>query len=336
MAANRFDQLLDEWSPQLRQAFLNGIYGLRDGAQLEQITRMLERGDIEGALRAVGISEVRFRELDRAMAEAYEAAGNNTANRIPVSVNENGFRTVFLFDVRNVRAEAWLSSYSSEMVREIIDDQRTTIRNFLRAGMEAGANPRTTALDLVGRINPSTGRREGGTIGLTSSQEEWVRRYANELRTNDANALTRTLRDKRFDPSVRKAIETGQPIAADTQAKMVRAYRNRALLYRAEGIGLSETHTAMHEAQEESLRQAIEQGIIKAEDVTGAWRTARDERVRETHEDMDGQVRPFGVPFDSPSGATLRYPGDQRAPANERIRCRCWREVKVDFLRGVK
>lgn len=315
---------------------MNAVYGMRDNAQVDQIARMLERGDVEGALRAVGIDAVQFRALDRALADAYEAAGNQTGNRIPASVSDTGFRTVFLFDVRNVRAEAWLQNYSSELVREIIDDQRTMIRNFLRAGMEAGQNPRTTALELVGRINRETGRREGGTIGLTSSQEEWVRGYARELRTNDPNSLTRALRDRRFDPTIRKAIESGTPLTDAQINTMVRAYRNRALRYRAETIARTESLRSLHAGQDEALRQAIEQGVIDAKAVTTIWRSARDERVRDTHEQMDGQERAYGEDFLSPSGATLAYPGDPDAPASEVINCRCYREVKVDFLRGIR
>jgi hypothetical protein len=62
-------------------------------------------------------------------------------------------------------------------ITEIVADQKTAVRNFLEAGLAEGANPRTTALDLVGRISGASGKREGGVIGLTSSQEGWVRNY---------------------------------------------------------------------------------------------------------------------------------------------------------------
>lgn len=333
---NSLEGLILEWSPRLRQAFMQAIYGVRDGAQIEQIARMLERGDVEGALRAVGIDEAQFRQLDRQLADAYEAAGNYTGNRFPAATTSSGLRTVFHFNVRNPRAEDWLRNYSAGLVREIMDDQRTTIRNFLRAGMETGTNPRTVALDLVGRLNKTTGNREGGVIGLTSSQEEWVRRYAEELRSNDPNALTRALRDKRFDPSVKRAIETGQPIGIETQGKMVRAYKNRALRFRAEAIARTESLRALHAGQDEALKQAIERGVVRESDLKLTWHTARDNRVRDSHQTMDGQSQNWGDTFMSGAGNELRYPGDPDAPIGEVINCRCWLEPKIDFLAEIE
>src|SRR6185369_9054534 len=97
-----------------------------------------------------------------------------------------------------------------------------------------GANPRTTALDLVGKIG-ATGNREGGVIGLTSSQEEWVRNYRAELLSdNPEAALERALRDKRFDRAIMNAANSGEPIPRDLVDKMVNSYKTRALRYRAE------------------------------------------------------------------------------------------------------
>src|SRR5205814_64369 len=98
----------------------------------------------------------------------------------------------------------------------------------LSAGLQAGANPRTTALDLVGRIASSTGQREGGIIGLTSSQEEWVRAYRSDLESdNPALALSRALRDKRFDRTVLKAAKNNEPLPSALVDKMVTSYKNR-------------------------------------------------------------------------------------------------------------
>lgn len=331
MAASIAD-LIETWAPRLQRAFLAAIADIADRAQVGVIARMIERGDIDGALAAVGIDPVAFRVLDATTAQAFEAGGNHTVARMPALRRLDGHRLTIRFDVRNPSAEEWLRDHSSRKVTEIVDDQRQMIRTALTAGMVAGRNPRDVTLDLVGRIDPATGKRQGGTIGLTTSQEEWVRRYADELARLDPNALTRQLRDKRFDGTVRKAIEAGKPLTADQIAKMVAAYKNRALRYRAETIGRTEAMASLHQSQEEATQQAISAGQINPVQVVEIWRTTIDGRERDTHRQMNGQTVRRGQPFISPSGARLRYPGDPRAPASEVINCRCWCEVRVDFL----
>lgn len=334
--ANSWEGLLDAWDPILRRAFLESVYNMRNRAQIDQIARMLDRGDVEGAIRAVGLDPVSFRPLDKAIGEAFEAGGKATANLVPVTRDPAGFRTIFEFGIRNPVAEAWLTNHSATLVREIIDDQRGMIRTALTEGLARGVNPRTSALDLVGRISAATGRREGGTLGLTRSQEEWVRRYADELASDKPGAaLQRNLRDKRFDGAVRRAAKAGEPVPAELREKMVRAYRNRALRHRAEALARTEVMAALHSAQEEAMRQALERGAISESALTYAWRTARDKRVRDSHRTMEGQRKRHGELFTTGSGARLRFPGDPEGEAAEIINCRCWREPNVDFLAGV-
>ncbi len=335
MAANRFDQLIEKWWPTLKDVFLGIVQAMRRRAQVRLIAEMLDRGDVEGAVRAVHLDEATFRDLERAIEQAYEEGGRYTAEKLPALQQPDGYRLDVVFDVRNPRAEAWLKDHSSTLVKEIVADQQQMIREALRAGMEAGQNPRTVALDLVGRIDPVTGNREGGKIGLTSSQEAWVRDYRAELETLDVNALERALRDKRFDRTVAKAIREGKPIPAATVKKMVTAYTNRALRYRAETIARTEALTSLHAAQIEATRQAIDAGQINEGAVTKKWRNSADNRVRDTHRALGGQTVAFEAKFVSPSGAQLLYPGDPSAPARERVACRCWMEVEVDFLAGI-
>jgi hypothetical protein len=182
------------------------------------------------------------------------------------------------------------------MIREIVDDQRNMAREFLRAGLEKGANPRTTALDLVGRV--VSGKREGGIIGLTQSQEQWVRNYMDELDNDPAASLSRVLRDKRFDRTVLRSVKDGKPLDEALKAKMATSYKNRALKMRADTIARSETITALHQAQSDALDQAVQAGL-KSDTITMIWRSAHDARVRDAHRALDGQKIKRGGVFQS-------------------------------------
>lgn len=337
MAVNSFEQLIQGWSPRLRKAFLDAVYQLRNAAQLENIARRLIANDIEGAVSAAGLNPVAFRQLDVQTSLAFESSGNITAKLIPIVADGvTGVRQVFRFDMANPDARNWLHEHSSQFVTQILDDQRNMIREFLAQAITDGVNPRSTALKLVGIINKATGKREGGIIGLTTSQMQWVRNYEAELRAGSLGALTRQLRDRRFDPSVRAAAASGEPISDSTITAMVKAYSNRALQMRGEAIARTETVLALHQAQNQAMQQAIDSGIIQAQAVSFSWHTAHDERVRDSHESMDGQRRRLGDPFVDGDGNLLEYPGDPSAPAETTINCRCWREPDVDFLAGIE
>lgn len=334
--ANRIDRLIDAWDPILRKAFQDSIFALRDQAQVSLIATMLERGDTEGALRAVNLDPVAFRAFDKSLLNAFEAGGNFTSVALPIVQLSDGFKVKFQFNIRNPAAERWLSEHSSTLITEILDDQRNMIRGFLQAGMAAGDNPKTTALDLVGRVGAS-GRREGGVIGLTSSQEQWLRNYSDALKSdNPRPALDYKLRDARFDRAIINATESGDAIPAGLLDKMETAYTNRALRYRAETISRSEAMASLHEAQQQAMEQAVESGAISRTDVTFIWHATQDDRTRDAHAEMDGQEVGMGQMFIDGDGNQLEFPGDPNAPPETTINCRCWREPNVDFLSGIE
>lgn len=52
------------------------------------------------------------------------------------------------------------------------------------------------------------------------------------------------------------------------------------------------------------------------------WVTRHDPRVRETHDEVDGQIRLLDEPF-TVAGVQMRHPGDPTAPAGLVVNCRC-------------
>jgi uncharacterized protein YukE len=308
--AKRLDKLIDKWEPELKKAFQSAVAALRSNAQVGAIVSMIEKNDVEGALRAVSLDPAALRVFDRRLVDAFESGGNTLANAFPNLRAPDGLRMTFQFNIRNPAAERWLAQHSSSLITEILEDQRTMIRNELQAAMLRGENPRTAALRLVGRIGAS-GSREGGLIGLTSSQAEWARNYAAELASDSPlQALSRKLRDARFDATVRRYAEAGEAIPGELRDKMVSAYTNRALRYRAEAIARTEAMAALHEAQQQTMAQAVESGVIAPEAVTYIWRATKDARTRDSHAEMDGQEQPMGEMFITGDGNELAFPGD--------------------------
>lgn len=335
MPKQSFTDLTEEQAQRIRQAFLDAIYAARNRAQVNAIAEALARGDIEAVIRALALDPVVFRGLEQAIEQAFEVGGNWQIDRLLPRTTATGARVDILFNVRNFAAENWLRNHSSTLVREIVEDQRVAARNFLTAGMEAGNNPKTTALDLVGRLNRATGQREGGVLGLTSSQEAWIRNYEAELRdpARLSEALTRALRDKRFDKSILKAIREGNGLDDAMIRKMLISYRNKALKLRGDTIGRTESLASMHQASYEAMRQAIDAGQVDRDLVTAKWKTAKDIRVRDTHRALDGKEVPFGEAFVTPRGNRLRWPGDPAGGASEVVNCRCTVAWRIDYFR---
>lgn len=339
MPTNRdpFDVLTEAWEPRIRQAFIDAVRRITDRASITLLEDRLRKGDVEGAVRALGLDPSDFYGLRDAVVSAYGEGGKAFAETVPAGRDPGGALLRIVFDIRNPRAERWIADKSSTLVREIVDRQKEMVRANLLAGVSAGKNPRTTALDLVGRISPGSKQRTGGVLGLTSGQEEWQRRYEAELASGDPaalrNALTRGLRDKRFDRTVLKAIETGEPIPADIRAKMVTAYRNRSLKFRADTIARTESIRALGASQAEAYDQAIERGQVKESAIKKFWVTAGDERVRHTHRlipGMNADGRGWREAFDTPTGPSMHAPHDVD------IMCRCREVVRINRFVGLE
>jgi SPP1 gp7 family putative phage head morphogenesis protein len=81
--------------------------------------------------------------------------------------------------------------------------------------------------------------------------------------------------------------------------------------YRAEMIARTETHNTVSNGSFLTYGQA---GVEKKE-----YLATMDDRVRDSHAAMDGEIRPINEPFSN----GLMFPGDPSGPAEEVINCRC-------------
>ena len=334
----QIEALLAEQAPRIRDAFLQAIYDARSVPRLEDVVALLTRGDIEGAARLLEIQQIFLAPLDQAIVGTYMQSGAVAMEAI-VATAPKAMRLVARFDGRNPAAESWLREHSSALITEIIADQREGIREVLRAGMEAGRNPRGVALEVIGRVDKVTGKRVGGLLGLTSQQMKFVQNARAELLSGDPAQMRayfdRARRDKRFDPTVRKAIREGRALTEAEVAKITGRYATKLLALRGEVIARTEALTAFRNAQWNSIRQLVDSGKVRPDQVTKVWSATLDGRTRDTHVALHNHKAGMGEAFISPlSGARMLYPGDTSmgAPGSETIMCRCLMQPKVDWL----
>lgn len=73
-----------------------------------------------------------------------------------------------------------------------------------------------------------------------------------------------------------------------------------------------------------NARESAKAGMAVRLGATGkVWRTRRDERVRVSHADLEGEFQPIDGVFVTINNSVLRRPGDSLAPLGEIINCRC-------------
>lgn len=332
----RVQEALDKLEPRVQKAFLDAVKGVTKAVDIQAVVRALERGDIEAAIRAFRFEVTLFGPVDRALEEAYRAGGIAALATLPLLRDPfDGGRIVLGFNGRNPRAENWAREMSSRLiVGDIVEDQKQAIREALYRGVEAGKNPRQTALDIAGRISPVTGRREGGLIGLSRVQMQWVANARKELESGDYAAfMGRTLRNKTTDRTLVRLSRQGIPLTNAQIERIIQNYNRNLLRYRAQIISRTETLNAYRAGTREGFQQLVDSGGVRNDQIRRIWSATGDLRTRASHWGMNKQeLRGLDTPWNV-EGSLMLYPGDQSLGAlgQHTINCRCWEQIRIDY-----
>lgn len=333
------EDLFAQLAPHVAQAFREAVAAIVDNVVLKQVIDAVAANDVEAAFRAIDFDPSVFNRYYFTMTDVFQAGGNFTLSQQPKRIEAgDGMKTMLRFNVRDRRAEDWLQHQSSTLITAVEAETRIAVATTMRDGLAQGRNPRSVALDIVGRINPETGKREGGTIGLGTREEEWSRSLRQKLTTLDPTYFENKLRDGRSDAVVQRAIDSGQPLPDAVVDRLVDKYRSNALRYRGETIARTETLAALHRSEWLSIRQSIEKGKLTEAQVQKVWDSTGDNRVRPAHRELDGVTVGFDEPFVSPvTGARMMHPGDTTlgAGGQDVIACRCKVRYKVDWFHGL-
>ncbi|QIG70404.1 head morphogenesis protein [Rhizobium phage RHph_N28_2] len=334
----QLSELIDKLSPEMEKAFREAIEDIKSEIVLKEVVDRLERRDVEGAIQALHIDPAAFHPLTEALRQAYNSGGLLTSQNMPRLLDPAGGRVVFRWDVSNQGAEANIRTLSSTLITNVSEGTIAAARETIVSGYSQGAGPGKIALDLVGRKSAVTGKREGGVLGLNGPQAELVERTRINLLSGDPALMKKYLglktRDKRLDGAVKRAIVAGKPLDAETLDKVLMRLRDNNLRLRGNTVARTETVTAVMSAKHDAFLQALSKSNRSESLVTRKWRSAGDSRVRHTHMVLNAEeVTGMDMPFQSPSGALLRFPGDTSlgAGAAEVVACRCDVDYTFNF-----
>lgn len=300
----RIDALLVAAGAAFHRRFLEAIEAIRTKHTLKQLEELLQRGMFDEAL-AVALLEGAA-HLGAGYPRSFMLSADDTAAFLSRSLE-----VIVNFDSTNPRAVAAMQENQLRMVREFTQGQRLATMTAMTEGIAQGLNPKQQAILF----------RQ--SIGLTQSQVEAVLNYKRLLESQSLEALSRELRDARFDQTVRRAFGQGKALTQSQIDRMVERYYQRSVALRAETIARTEALSAVHTGVHEMYLQAVDGGLIEGDELTRTWLTSGLKNRRDSHIAMEGQERGLTDAFVSGLGNTLMHPGDMSAPAEDVANCVC-------------
>lgn len=324
----KIEALASKMEPQVAAAFLEALSNIGDGVTLKQIADALDSGNMGTVMELLGLTalEQKFGPVIDALRNAIKAGGDLMVKEVVPN------RITFNFDMLNQRTVDFVKNYEFNLIREVSDNTRKSIQKIINDGYALGQNPRATARIIK------------DNVGLTQNQSKWVANFRKELETFHQKTtagdwglgnkktyavdpktgeptdgiLARRLRDRRYDGTLERAMTTGTPLTAEQIDKMVEAYRNRWIAFRAETIARSESLRAVNIGGREAFKQGVQAGNFAEAQVQRKWHTAQDDRVSPEHAaipKMNPHGRGLDEPFHTPVGPYMFPP--------IRPNCRC-------------
>lgn len=269
-----------------------------------------------------------------------------------------GGSIVFRFDMTNPRAEARIRAEAAARVAGYVDEQIEAARRVIADGFQRGEGPQQIAVDIAGRVNPISKRREGGIVGLSDPQVGYVDSMRARLLSGDPDEMLKvlgrfregkwvegtgmTLRDRRFDRTIQQAIREiaagkANPLTRDKIDEMAAKYSDRLLARRAEDIARTETASGVEMARAEATKQALDRAGLADDAVTKAWiHQGGIRHARDWHLAMNGKtVTGIDTPFHLPDGSIMQHPHDPDGGVENNANCRCRGDQEIDWAFGL-
>lgn len=317
---DELNDLVESLEPALQRAVLVAVARMKTQASRRALELAWANADADAVVYLLmGEASSSWQPLKQAVAQAIQQAA---VDHVMVSIRPGGPLLNILTGVSS--DPRILQSIDTSLITQIDRSTRQALGNWVREAIREGVNPETAITQMVGVVDPRTGARVGGVLGLTDRQTQAVvnfRRMLQEQRFKEA--LTRELRDGRFDATLWARIQNGGSLTDEQIDRMVARYEARMLAYRARTIARTESAVAHAEGQRQAWTTAIQQGRVNPNLLIKRWVTANDERVRAHHAELHNAIIPYDK-FYIVRGGSLKNPRISQVfgPPHE-PNCRC-------------
>ena len=209
--------------------------------------------------------------------------------------------------IYQVEYQKALKSQVSTILEQLHNNEFETVSEYLAQSYEDG---------FIGTLYDMQG--QGVPLVFPIDQEQIVRAIQKETKLSEGlyAALGKDTKElsKKIASEISRGIATGAmyPEIARNIASQAKIPKNRAMV-----IARTEAHRIQCEATANAQWKAKEKGA----NVVKQWDASLDGRTRDTHRELDGQIRELDEPF-KVAGKKAMYPGGFGDPAED-CNCRC-------------
>ena len=216
-----------------------------------------------------------------------------------------------VFDVLSPRVVEAIRNLETRVMGVLAANVRGAVRAHVEMGLVRGVGPRAIARGLR------------AIVPLAPNQVAAIANFRGYLEAGEfGTALSRALRDKRFDATLRRMADGGALTPAQVE-RMASQYAKRMVAFNAETIARTAALDAVKMGQRLAWDDAVRRGEVDGTRLVKQWVGVMDERERETHRAMEGVTVPFDDPYILPDGEVEMEPGDGE------FNCRCISRVFV-------
>ncbi len=282
-------------APDMSAAIMRAFFAIRYAMGEAQLTRAIETGFSDRIFAEVlrqAVLDVAFAPVRDVMRRGVQTGFRTTIADIPKPPRTAGAVSVG-FNILHPNVLEAINALESRVMTDLAEGLRETIRQRVKAGLEAGLSPRAVAKGLR------------DVVGLPPAWEKWVRDYETKLREAHLPPSERTLgsaldnerRNKRYDAGIAKAEKTGIPLTEKEIILRRDAYSKQLVALNAETVSRTATLDALRLGQRLSWEDAIDKGIVGRGELMKQRIGVNDDRERPEHVAINDQIRQFDEPY---------------------------------------